>query len=438
MPLTSLSSHIFNYVRQVATKEGKIMCDTLVVKKTKSILFGKNSDRSPNEPNLTLFNPHQMEYPPRLKCTYISINEVAQRYATLLVKPSWLWGAEMGINELGVIIGNEAVFTHAQQKEEKLIGMDFVRLALERGGTAKEASQIILELLAKHGQGGNCGFDKPFYYDNSYLISDKHSAFILETSGKNFKLHEVDQIGNISNRLSNTEERFAQKNSEPVFTFFSGSSLRQGCVANSISANRDVSVSGIISILRSHHPRDEKQLFRKGSVKSVCMHKSLLGDHTTGSMIVESRSEGIDTIWMTGCSTPCLSIYKPCFFGIVIPPVFENREESLAYWLQREYLVRAIYAGLIDLETYRAKQKAIQNQFIEEEALLFQNEPSKTSLKEFALKCSQSEQAFVDQYLAQIDLVKNGSCHLPGPWKKKTLSLGKHVFEGDLKRRTAQ
>ena len=413
------------------------MCDTLVVKKTVRLLFGKNSDRSPNEPNLTLFYPHQMEYPPRLQVTYIAINEVASRYATLLVQPSWLWGAEMGINEKGVVIGNEAVFTHDQQKEEKLIGMDFVRLALERAATAYEASQIILELLAKHGQGGNCGFDKPFYYDNSYLISDKTTAYILETSGKNHQLREVAHNGNISNRLSINDDQFAKKNSEPIFTFFSGSLNRQNCVSKGLEETNDLSVSGIMDILRSHRHQDERHLFSKGSVKSVCMHKSLLGDHTTGSMIVESRKDGIDTIWMTGCSTPCLSIYKPCFFGIITAPVFETREESLAYWLQREYLVRAVYAGLIDVTDYRTKRDALQKQFLDEEDTLIKAKPSKTELKEFALRCSQNEQAFVDQYQAQIERIKQGTSHLPKLWKKKTHVLGKNVFERDLKRRTS-
>ncbi len=411
------------------------MCDTLVVKKSNKLLFGKNSDRSPNEPNLTLFYPHQVEYPPRLQCTYIAINEVASRYATLLVQPSWLWGAEMGINEKGVIIGNEAVFTHDQQKEEKLIGMDFVRLALERASTAHEASHIIIELLAKHGQGGNCGFDKPFYYDNSYLISDKTTAYILETTGKDYQLKEVAQNGNISNRLSINENQFAKKNSEPVFTFFSGSLNRQSCVEHSLNETDDITVSRIMNILRSHRHQDEKHLFSKGSVKSVCMHKSFLGDHTTGSMIVESRKDGVDTLWMTGCSTPCLSLYKPCFFGMSIAPVFETREESFAYWLQREYLVRALYAGLIDVAAYRTKLDAIQKQFIEEEEMLFKGTPSKTELKEFALRCSQSEQTFVDQYQSQIEQVKNGKIHLPKLWKKKTKALGRNVFERDLKRR---
>ena len=62
-------------------------------------------------------------------------------------------GAEMGINEYGVSIGNEAVFTKSKTKTPSLIGMDFIRLALERTKTAKQASEEIIRLLLEYGQG---------------------------------------------------------------------------------------------------------------------------------------------------------------------------------------------------------------------------------------------------------------------------------------------
>ena len=65
-----------------------------------------------------------------LQCTYIEIEQCSHTYATILSKPAWMWGTEMGANEHGVCIGNEAVYTKdftANDLEEKLLGMDLVR-----------------------------------------------------------------------------------------------------------------------------------------------------------------------------------------------------------------------------------------------------------------------------------------------------------------------
>ena len=138
------------------------MCDTLVALSNAttdgSVLFAKNTDREPNEAHfLTIIPAAEHTAGSKVKCTYTEIPQVPKTYAVLLAKPFWIWGTEMGANERGVVIGNEAVFTKTQSKQPGLIGMDLIRLVLERAGTADEALKVITSLLEQYGQGGNCG-----------------------------------------------------------------------------------------------------------------------------------------------------------------------------------------------------------------------------------------------------------------------------------------
>ena len=140
------------------------MCDNIVALGTAtsdgSVIFGKNSDREPNEPHYVTMIPQANHKKGSIvHCTYIDIPQVQETYKVLLCKPSWLWGAEMGANEHGLTIGNTAVFTReAYDTRPGLIGMDFLRLALERAKTAEGALEIITTLLEKHGQSGSNGY----------------------------------------------------------------------------------------------------------------------------------------------------------------------------------------------------------------------------------------------------------------------------------------
>ena len=117
------------------------MCDTMGFFHEGSAIFAKNSDRSPNEPQVLEYIPAKDHEETELKVTYTTIPQVPHTKAILISRPVWLWGAEMGVNEDGVCIGNEAVFTKGAYHKENdtLIGMDYLRLALERASTAKEA-----------------------------------------------------------------------------------------------------------------------------------------------------------------------------------------------------------------------------------------------------------------------------------------------------------
>ena len=374
------------------------MCDTMVAlpsaTKNGTVLFAKNSDRQPNEPLLLTYIPRKT-HPPNSKvtCTYITIDQVEETYELFLYKPSWMWGGEMGTNEFGLTIGNEAVFTKEKVNKTGLLGMDLIRLALERCKTAEEAVYCITDLIEKYGQGGNCGYEKPFTYHNSFLIADYDSAWILETADKMWAAKKVKDFAAISNRLSIGEEydlahpdvidyatergwhrrnqpfHFAKSYSDFIYTKFSGSQERRSC-ANDMLAQKagNISHTTMLDILRSHEEETKLPPINHFSVKSVCMHAGFLyGDHATGSYCISLQKDEPLVGLVTGSSTPCVSLFKP--FPLFEEPLSyigeENDEQALHFWLKREHIHRRLMnATIAFLQQYDEERKQVQEEIM--------------------------------------------------------------------------
>ena len=392
------------------------MCDT-IGKIIPGIggLFGKNSDRSPNEPQVVEYYPAMVHEEKTVKVTYIEIEQEKETKALILSRPVWMWGGEMGVNECGVCIGNEAVFTKGAYGKTGLTGMDLVRLALERSETAYEALKCIIQLLETYGQGGNCGFDHDFYYDNGFLIMDRKEIYLLETSGKNW-VYKKTTCGAISNRLSIGTDGdvysegncdFAKKHTEIVYSTFSKASNRRCITLDGIS--KAGNTEDLFKILRQHEHSGEA--FCRGSVGSPCMHfGGLVGDHTTQSMVVELPENGEMKIWITGTSVPCISIFKPFSFG---PECATTKE----YWMQAEAFRRNLLGCRIPKEYYEERD------LLEQELLNASMAASSENMPELNQLAMQKETEFFDKWGNYNFQKCKTSAIFRNNWKKKNLAL---------------
>ncbi len=178
------------------------MCDTLCARHAAGMLFAKNSDRPLGEVQVVEAHPGRARGG-KVRTQYLGIPD-AGAMAALVARPVWLWGAEHGVNERRVAIGNEKVFTtdDPEAVPPALIGMDLVRLGLERAATADDALEVITTLIERHGQGGIADASAREPYFSSFILADPSKAWVVETSGRRWVAREESSGAAISNRLT--------------------------------------------------------------------------------------------------------------------------------------------------------------------------------------------------------------------------------------------
>jgi len=177
------------------------MCDTFATLDAGGALFAKNSDRGPTEPQVIEFMPRRSSAG-TLATQYIEIPD-SDAFAMVLSRPTWLWGAEHGVNEHGLAVGNERVYSDRDLSGPRaLIGMDLVRLTLERARTAADGVDVLTDLLGKHGQGGSGVPDEDDPYDSSFLLVDGNGGWVVETSGRDWVAGPINGHAAISNRYT--------------------------------------------------------------------------------------------------------------------------------------------------------------------------------------------------------------------------------------------
>ncbi len=383
------------------------MCDTIVATKEAtrdgSVIFAKNSDREPNEAQNIEYHPGRTHREgEQLKVTYLTVPQVRQTRAIFISRPFWMWGAEMGVNDKGVAIGNESVFTKLPMRKEKLLlGMDILRLGLERADSAEGALEVMTDLLAKYGQGGPAGFeDKKFVYHNSYIIADPHEAWVLETADYEWAAKRIVGVYSISNGLTITtdfdrasktlvktamekgwtkserEFDFARDYSDWFFTTFSMCRPRGKRTTELVSGKKgSVDPKAMMAFLRDHRSEGDEFAPQSGLfMDKVCMHAAnelSRMSQTTGSLVCHLRGT-VNTHWVTGTAAPCTSVFKPFFFEAArlpeVGPRPSGRYSDKSLWWSHERLHRTV---LMDYPTrigvFEKRRDELEKRFMAEE-----------------------------------------------------------------------
>lgn len=374
-------------------------CDTMLVSSAYSRygknMLAKNSDRPTGEPQPLCFYEGK-EYPDgaTVETTHITIPQVRKTYSVVGSRPYWIWGFEMGYNEKGVMIGNEAEGSRMDpETEDGILGMDLLRLALERSASAKETIEVITSLLKKYGQKAIASALTSRTYENSFLIVDKDECWILETAGREWAARQVKTVQGVSNCysigadadiLSENAEKIAREkrwlSPDEPFDFakaYSGRLVNQPLGVqrfrrlNKLLSQKDIhDFDSLSHILRDHF---EGELIEPrfgataGMFLSICMHMRDWGESETSASLLARYDETIGIIARYAPAQPCLSAYIPVYMVGTLPEkmqMAERQYSEASLWWQVKLLSLLV---TLDEDKFaddvRARLKELEAQF---------------------------------------------------------------------------
>jgi len=343
------------------------MCDTLAAlppaTADSTVLFAKSADCEVNEANALVRVGRARHVPGEaVRLTHLVIPQAPETHEVLLTKAFWTWGCEIGVNEHGLCMGEEAVFTtEMDEDQDGIIGPDLMRLALERARTCQEAIQVMTALLETYGQGGSAELKGNSHFDSSFLMADSREAWILETAGRKWAARRIEQLGSISNALSirSDWERCSLAVEKGSLDWAAAYGLpevpptlgaperRRASLGGLEQARSRITAASIFALLRQHgdgyHPAS-------APVHSgLCMHAGPQKDRwwqADGVMVADVKAQDI-LVWVTGTSANCLSIFKPVFPGNELPdigPLPTEHFDPRCLWWKHELLHRRAMA----------------------------------------------------------------------------------------------
>jgi len=319
------------------------MCDTFAALPTvtanRSAIFAKSADCEINEANALVRIPRQKHVPGEVvRVTHRAVPQAKETYEVILVKAFWTYGCEIGINEYGLAMGEEAVYTTQEKIDQKdgIIGPDLMRIGLERARTCQEAIAIMTALLEEYGQGGNCEMSGNSHFDSSFLMADTQEAYVLETAGRDWAVRRIGEIGSISNMLSirSDWDRFSQEKASgekidwattyarPEVPPTLGSPDRQSITYRCLAEARGrIDVKTAFDIMRHHN--DGYHPAHAPAHQNICVHAGPQENRwwqADGVMVTDVGDHGM-MAWVTGTSGTCVSIFKPVFLGMDLPDI---------------------------------------------------------------------------------------------------------------------
>lgn len=375
-----------------------LSCDTMVLPAAftaygQNVLV-KNSDRPTGEPQPLCYYPGGTHGAGEtVKTTYLEIPEIPCTYAVVGSRPYWIYGFEMGYNECGLVIGNEAEGSRLPPDEsDGLLGMDMLRLALERAATAREAIGVITDLLRTYGQKANACLLFHRTYENSFILSDPRECWVLETAGREWVARQITKPTGISNCYSiGTEFDLSSENLVEIarkmrflspderFDFAKAYSGRLPNQPLGVQRYRRMNAllakeehhdfASLRRILRDHY---EGELIEPrfggtaGTFLSVCMHMRDFGESETSASLLTRYDDTLGIIARYAPAQPCLSAYIPVYMTALpaqMQTADKTYDEASLWWQVKRLSLLVAADEMLFAVPVRAELAALEKKF---------------------------------------------------------------------------
>lgn len=374
-------------------------CDTMVAlpgtTRHGQTVFAKNSDRPWDECQpLELHERHRHAAGAIRQCQFVSLPEVAESWRHVGSRPWWCHGYEHGFNEHQVVIGNEGLASKFESAPEaRLIGMEIVRLGLERGRTAREAVDHMTGLISQFGQGKFDNDAGVRTYDNGYIVADPQEAFVVETAGHEWAVQQVRGNLGISNVYSLETDlelstgavqtavdrgwwsadagpfNFADAYSAKARHEGSGAMRRRRSCTVLETRSGGIDAPAMMALLRDHSDAaDPAEPFRSDLTgKGICIHfdDGPTGGNTAASVVADLCADGsrLPVYWCSFYS-PCLSPFFPVFVEGTLPAQLavggQQPTRDSPWWRFLRLAHVATAAGVEGIESVRQRWAALE------------------------------------------------------------------------------
>jgi dipeptidase len=272
----------------------------------------------------------------------LQLPQVRQTCAVLGSQAPGSWGFAHGFNQHQVAVGHSCWRSRLAGLSPGLTGADLTRLGLERGKSARQALDVLIDLITRHGQAGG---------DHVFLVVDPWEAFALEAAGSAWVVHEIAEVraaGDVS-VVRQDWDRIAPGLAEHVIgqgwwpadgskVDFVGSladcpvgessALRRWGRATVLLEQQSGRIDGtfVRRLLADHYEGTgfEAKAIRGGVPVPLCRHPSPRSNVATVSSMVVEANPASDAQAVAWCALgpPCLSVYFPVFVEAELPGCF--------------------------------------------------------------------------------------------------------------------